>query len=303
MADSFLFLPLGGGGSGNVNGAASSVDGEIVLFDGATGKLIKSAAGTGVVHAVSGVYAVGSVLLGSEVSGVLPIANGGTNSSAALSSNRVMVSVLGSVVENAALTPSRALASGVSGLPTVSATTSTELGYVSGVTSLVQPQFDALTASVATKVTKVTSTDKAVVRFNGTTGDVQNSLVVISDVGAVSTPSSVSASSGVFSGPVSGTTGTFSSTVSGTTGTFSAGLSATTGAFSSSVSATNVTASGALIAQGSFQLPRLTTTQRNALTLLGGLIVYNTTTDRPQVYVAGTINAWVDMIGWGEVTS
>ena len=40
-------------------------------------------------------------------------------------------------------------------------------------------------ATVDTKVDKVTSTDNAVVRFNGTTGDVQNSGVVIDDGGYV----------------------------------------------------------------------------------------------------------------------
>lgn len=50
-----LFLSSLGAG-GDVVGPASSVDGEIVLFDGVTGKLIKSATGTGVVLATSGVY-------------------------------------------------------------------------------------------------------------------------------------------------------------------------------------------------------------------------------------------------------
>ncbi len=38
----------GGGGSGDVVGPASSVDGRAVLFDGTTGKLIKQAAAVGV---------------------------------------------------------------------------------------------------------------------------------------------------------------------------------------------------------------------------------------------------------------
>ena len=43
-------------GSGDVVGPASSNAGEIVLFDGLTGKLIKAATGSGVVFAASGVY-------------------------------------------------------------------------------------------------------------------------------------------------------------------------------------------------------------------------------------------------------
>lgn len=61
-------------------------------------------AGTGVVHATSGVLSASNVLLGSEVSGTLPIANGGTNSSTALNNNRIMVSSGGAIVEAAALT-------------------------------------------------------------------------------------------------------------------------------------------------------------------------------------------------------
>jgi hypothetical protein len=63
-----------------VDGPASSVDGEIALFDSTTGKLIKRATGTGFVRATSGVYSTAaSVDLTSDVTGVLPLANGGTN--------------------------------------------------------------------------------------------------------------------------------------------------------------------------------------------------------------------------------
>ena len=54
--------------------------------------------------------------------------------------------------------------------------TSTELGYVDGVTSSIQTQID-------NKIEKVTSTDNAVVRFDGITGAVQNSSVSIDDNG------------------------------------------------------------------------------------------------------------------------
>ena len=49
-----------------------------------------------------------------------------------------------SVSELGAITASRALVSDTNGLPTHSATTSTELGYVSGVTSAIQTQLDNL---------------------------------------------------------------------------------------------------------------------------------------------------------------
>ena len=63
------------GGTGDVVGPGSSVASEIVLFDGTTGKLIKSATGTGVVHATAGVYSTANVNLASEVTGDLPFAN------------------------------------------------------------------------------------------------------------------------------------------------------------------------------------------------------------------------------------
>jgi hypothetical protein len=60
---------------GDVVGPSSSVASEIVLFDGTTGKLVKRATGTGVVHAASGVYSAANVDLASEVTGDLPFAN------------------------------------------------------------------------------------------------------------------------------------------------------------------------------------------------------------------------------------
>jgi hypothetical protein len=67
--------------------------------------LTLSGLGLGVVHSSSGgVFSSSAVVLTSEVSGILPIANGGTNSSTALTNGRIMVSVGGAVVEHAAIT-------------------------------------------------------------------------------------------------------------------------------------------------------------------------------------------------------
>lgn len=49
------------GGSGDVVGPSSSVDGEIALFDSTTGKLLKRATGTGMVRAASGVYSAATL--------------------------------------------------------------------------------------------------------------------------------------------------------------------------------------------------------------------------------------------------
>lgn len=71
------------------------------------------------------------------VTGILPIANGGTNASTALNNNRVMVSSSGGIVEATAITASRALASDANGIPTHATTTTTELNRLSGVGSAV----------------------------------------------------------------------------------------------------------------------------------------------------------------------
>ncbi len=76
----------------------------------------------------------------------------------------------------AATTVSRALVSDVSGFVSAATTTSTEIGYVNGVTSAIQTQIDA-------KVTGPGSaTDNAAARFDSTTGKlVQDSLLIIAD--------------------------------------------------------------------------------------------------------------------------
>lgn len=133
----------GGGGSGDVTGPASSVANQGVIFNGTSGKAIKAFTATGVVKSVSGVLSTSLVDLASEVTGVLPVANGGTNSSTALSNNRVVQSSAGKLVEAAAITAARALISDANGIPTQSATTSAELAFVSGVTSAIQTQLNA----------------------------------------------------------------------------------------------------------------------------------------------------------------
>lgn len=69
-----------------------------------------------------------NVSLTSAVTGVLPVANGGTNSSTALVSGRAMISTAGAIVE--------------------SSVTSTEVGYLSGVTSAIQTQLNGKQATL-----------------------------------------------------------------------------------------------------------------------------------------------------------
>lgn len=77
-------------------------------------------------------------------SGTLAIAQGGTNSGTTLNNNRVIQSSGSAIVEAAAITASRALVSDANGIPTHSTVTTTELGYVSGVTSGIQAQINAV---------------------------------------------------------------------------------------------------------------------------------------------------------------
>ena len=141
----------------------------------------------------------------------------------------------GAVVEAAAITASRALASDANGIPVASSTTATELGYVSGVTSAIQTQ-------LGTKVTgPASATDNAITRYDGTTGKlVQDSSIVIDDAGGM--------------------------TFNGTT--------------------------------GFLKLPVLTTTERNALTAAAGMVIFNSTTNRPEFYIGAPDNTWLSL-GWG----
>ena len=82
-----------------------------------------------------------------DLDGNVPVNKGGTNSSTALSNDRIMVSSSDAIVEAAAITASKALVSDSNGIPEASSVTDTELGYVSGVTGGIQGQLDAKAAT------------------------------------------------------------------------------------------------------------------------------------------------------------
>lgn len=149
------------------------------------------------------------------VTGTLPIAKGGTNSSTALGgSGKAIVSDATTIKEHATTTATEVgyLAGVTSAIQTQinakapstaptfatstthsyatastvpyfdasknlvsSAVTPTELGYVSGVTSAIQTQLAAKVIAVAS------TTDNAITRFDGTAGQVQNSGITITD--------------------------------------------------------------------------------------------------------------------------
>ena len=90
-------------------------------------------------------------------------------------------------IVSADLTASRALASNASGKVAVSATTSTELGYLSGVTSAVQTQIDSKQATITGAATTITSSNLTASRavVSDGSGKVAVSSVTSTELGYV----------------------------------------------------------------------------------------------------------------------
>lgn len=91
------------GGTG-INGAGGSANRVLRTADGAT-------------------WTAGQVVLTTDVTGVSPVANGGTNSNAALNNNRIMVSSGGAIVEAAALSNGQILIGSTGAAPVVASLT------------------------------------------------------------------------------------------------------------------------------------------------------------------------------------
>jgi trimeric autotransporter adhesin len=228
---------------GNVSGSAGSFTGSLVgdvtgtqgatvvaFVGGSSAANVHSAelaanaatnlntASTIVKRNASGNFSAGTItanLIGTatNITGLLAIVNGGTNSAAALANNRVMQSSGGAIVEAAAITPNQALISDSNGIPTQSVTTATELSYVHGVTSSIQTQLNSVSGSAITQLT--------------------------GDVTAVG-PGIVAATIAAIQGKtVSGTTGT-TNVVFSNAPTLTGLLSAASAVFSSTISASNL---------------------------------------------------------------
>jgi len=89
----------------------------------------------------------GAIDLATEITGTLPIANGGTGGTGSLNNNRVMISNSDAIVEATAITANMALISDANGIPVAhSDVSSTELGYINGVTSNIQTQLNTLSS-------------------------------------------------------------------------------------------------------------------------------------------------------------
>jgi hypothetical protein len=136
-ADVTGVLPLANGGSNaNLTASAgsivySSASAMVMSSVGTAGQALLSGgaaaptwfASSGVVHATSGVLSTSAVVLTSEVSGILPVANGGTNSSTALTGKQIMVSNSGAtaIVEAGAMTDGQLLIGSTGAQPVIAA--------------------------------------------------------------------------------------------------------------------------------------------------------------------------------------
>lgn len=125
----------GGGGGGDVTGPASAVSGNIASFSGTTGKVIQdSGVATSALVTNSSTTTFTNKTFDADGTGnsITNIENADIKAAAAIALNKL-----------AATTASRALVSDASGFVSAATTTSTEIGYVNGVTSAIQTQLNA----------------------------------------------------------------------------------------------------------------------------------------------------------------
>jgi hypothetical protein len=112
-------LPIANGGTNSSTALAGS---SIMISDGS--KIVQGAAGTTttLLHGnVAGAPSYGQVALAIEVSGVLPVANGGTNSSAALSGSSIVISDGSKLIQGPAGSTTTVLHGNAGGAPTYAA--------------------------------------------------------------------------------------------------------------------------------------------------------------------------------------
>lgn len=75
-----------------LDGASVSIDSEVVLYSGTTGKISKRATGTGYAKLTSGVLSTSSTVAASDLTGQVALVNGGTNKSITASAGAVAYS-------------------------------------------------------------------------------------------------------------------------------------------------------------------------------------------------------------------
>lgn len=157
-------------------------------------KITISGTGTGsVIGAGVSVDVNEANLTHNNIGGTLSIAKGGTNSTAALNNNRLMVSSGDKIVESTAITASKALASDTNGIPVATSVTTTELGYVSGVTSAIQTQINGKQASLGFTAENVANKSTAItLGTSDTLYPTQNAVKAYVDTGLGTKESTIS---------------------------------------------------------------------------------------------------------------
>ena len=177
------------------------------------------------------------------------------------------------------VTANRALATGTAGLLVASATTDTELGYVHGVTSAIQTQLDAKAPTASPTFSGTATLNNASNSELDITGGANAVLRSLGGSGTVMYFGEISSHRGMFDGTATPLL------IDGGSGNVVCG--GTTGVASAQLAVTSTT-------QG-FLLPRMTTTQKNAISSPAeGLMVYDTTLHKLSVFT-GTV--------WETVTS
>jgi hypothetical protein len=130
-----------------INSGTGALSSEAALAASRGGLGTSGAAFTGVVKASSGTFSA-STVVDVDISATAAVARTKLASGTA---NRVVVNDgTGVISDAAAITASRALVSDANGIPTASATTASELGFVSGVTSAIQTQFSGKENTITT---------------------------------------------------------------------------------------------------------------------------------------------------------
>lgn len=272
-------------GSGDVVGPASSVDGQVALFDLTTGKLLKAATSSGVAKVASGVLSASNVSLTSEVTGTLPVGNGGTGvtslSDVLGTTNQVSVSGGTARVIGGNVTLS---------LPQDIATSSSpSFANVTGTTSLLTPLVKATSsggldfqANSGTAILNMGAGGGNNVTFEGNV--VHKGSVALRETGG-------GTDSVTLSGP-SATTG-YTITLPGTAPTADQSLTYSGSAYVWSAVSLTAGVTGVLpLANGG--------TNKNMTAVAGGLVW--TDSDSMEVSAAGTAGNWVLSGGTGAPT-
>lgn len=166
-ADVSGVLPVANGG----NNSSTALSGSSIMVSNGSA-VVQGAAGTSttLLHGnASGAPTYGAASLTADVSGTLPIANGGTNSSTALSGSSIMVSDGSKIAQGAAGTSTTVLHGNASGAPTYGAVSLTgdvtgTLPVANGGTGLTGAAWTTYTPTVAAWIAGSVGTSTATAR-------------------------------------------------------------------------------------------------------------------------------------------